>query len=404
MLRLGLFSYWINTYTGGGFISALAGALVLGALPRLMKTARFRYGLLMAVGIVLLIVNRPYEGMLLCLPVAVVLARWVFFGKNRPAPAVLLRRAAAPLLLIVAAGVWMGYYDYRAFSSPFTLPYTVNRATYAMAPYYIWQSPRPEPAYRHPGMRRFYYDSELEIYSKVHSWYLFVPETLAKVVQTTLFFAGFILLPPLIMMRRVLRDRRIRFLVLCVLVLMAGMFIEIYLIPHYLAPFTAAFYAIGLQAMRHLRVWSPDGKPMGATLVRLTVVCCFLLGAARAFSGPLGFKVPEWPAPSWSLMWYGPDLYGTERARIEADLEKLPGKQLVLVRDSPKRDSHDQWVYNHADIDASKVVWAWDMDAANNLELMHYYRDRNVWLVQMDTQPATVSPYPIPAQAGAAGQ
>ena len=65
------------------------------------------------------------------------------------------------------------------------------------------------------------------------------------------------------MMRRVFLDRRIRFLVVCVLVLTAGMAIEIFMIPHYLAPFTAAFYAIGLQAMRHLRVWKPEGKPVG---------------------------------------------------------------------------------------------------------------------------------------------
>ena len=50
VLRLGLFSYWINTYSGGGMITGLGGALVLGALPRLMKTARFRYGMLMAIG------------------------------------------------------------------------------------------------------------------------------------------------------------------------------------------------------------------------------------------------------------------------------------------------------------------------------------------------------------------
>src|SRR4030081_1468381 len=94
ILRLGLFSYWINTYAGAGSIAALGGALVLGALPRFMKGVRLRDGFLLATGVILLGTCRLYEGMLLCLPVAFVLARWIFFGKNRPAAAVLLRRTA----------------------------------------------------------------------------------------------------------------------------------------------------------------------------------------------------------------------------------------------------------------------------------------------------------------------
>jgi hypothetical protein len=38
------------------------------------------------------------------------------------------------------------------------------------------------------------------------------------------------------------------------------------------------------------------------------------------------------------------------------------------------------------------------MDAANNRELIDYYKDRKVWLVEPDSFPATVSPYPIPEQ------
>ncbi|MGC1294641.1 MAG: hypothetical protein WA869_06340, partial [Alloacidobacterium sp.] len=80
VLRLGLFSYWINTYTGAGCISALGGALVLGAFPRFMKTPRLRYSLLLAVGTILLANSREYEGALLCIPVAVVFGRWILFG------------------------------------------------------------------------------------------------------------------------------------------------------------------------------------------------------------------------------------------------------------------------------------------------------------------------------------
>ena len=394
MLRLGLFSYWVNTHTGAGLITGLGGALVLGALPRLTKTARFRYGMLMAVGIVLLALSRPYEGLLLCLPVAVVLGRWAIFGKNRPSAAILMRRAALPLALIVAAVAWLGYYDYRVFGAPLTLPYAVNRATYAMAPYYIWQSARPEPHYRHEVMRNFYYEAELKGFLKTRTWSRFVPTALAKVFLTVLFFAGVILSPSVIMLRRTFHDRRIRFLVLSVLVLSAGMVIEIFLIPHYLACFTAAFYAIGLQAMRHLRVWSPKGKPVGAMIVRLSVITCVLLAGLRVFAGPLNLKVTERFSPGWSQMWYGPDHFGTERAQAEAQLEQLPGKQLVIVRYGSNHSPYNEWVYNAADIENSKVIWAREMSPADNLELMHYYPDRNVWLVQPDAQPATISPYP----------
>jgi hypothetical protein len=404
ILRLGLFSYWINTYTGGGAIAAIGGALVLGALPRLMRTARLGYGLLMAAGIILLALTRPYEGLLLCLPVAAVLGRWAFFGENRPRPAVLVRRAALPLALMVAATAWMGYYDYRAFGSPLTLPYTVNRATYATAPYYVWQSKRPAPVYRHESLQRFYADFEPREVGKIQSLSGFIRETLIKLEFGVMFFAGFALLPPLIMLRRVILDRRMRFLILCVLVLMAGVGIEIYLVPHYLAPFTAAFYAIGLQAMRHLRLWSPEGKPVGAMLVRLTVTLCFVLAGLRLFAGPLNLKVAEWPPAEWADRWYGPDHFGMERARIEAGLEQLPGPQLAIVRYSPQHYPLDEWVYNAADIDGSKVVWAREMDAADNLELIHYYRDRKVWLVEPDVLPPTVSPYPVPAQLAAAAR
>ena len=399
VLRLGLFSFWINTYTGAGVTSCLGGALVLGALPRLMKTARMRSGLLLALGIALLVLTRPYEGMLLCLPVSVVLGRWAFFAKNRPMPRVLIQRATLPLALVITTIAWMGFYDYRAFGNPLTLPYTADRATYAVAPYFVWQPVRPAPVYRHEVLRSFYADpsdSELEYFNRIHSVSGYLPESLMKVWSVFVFFAGGALLVPLIMIRRIFLDRRIRFLLVCVLVLVPGMAIQIYVLPHYLAPFTAAFYAIGLQTMRHLRVWRPEGKPVGTMLVRMAVTLCIVTAGLRLGAEPLHIKLDEWPTAKWNWVWYGPGHFGTERARIESGLERLPGTHLVIVRYAPGHQVLDEWVYNAADIDHSKVIWAREMDAANNLELIRYYNDRKVWLVEPDAIPVKVVPYSVP--------
>ena len=156
--------------------------------------------------------------------------------------------------------------------------------------------------------------------------------------------------------------------------------------------------------MRHLRVWTPEGKPVGMTLVRFSVSICLVMAVLRVFSGPLNLKVREWPTVGWVSSWSGPEHFGEPRARVQSRLEELPGQQLVLVRYASDHNSMDEWVYNQADIDGSKVVWAREMDAANNLELLHYYHDRKAWLVEPDAQPAVVVPYPAAEPSTAAGK
>ena len=395
VLRLGLFSYWINTYSGGGSIAALGGALVLGAFPRFMKTVSARHGLLLAVGAILLATTRPYEGLLLCIPVGIVLLRWVLLGHNKPSTVLLLRHTAVPVMLLLVAGLWMAYYDYRAFGNPFIPPYAINRATYAVAPYYIWQSQRPAPAYRHSVMRDFYYENELAAAQKMNSFTGFISQTIIKFFRSILFFSGIALLPPLVMIGRVLTDRRMRFLVLSVFILMGGMISEIFLVPHYLAPFTAAFYAIGLQSMRHLRLWSTGGQPVGLGLVRAIVALCFVLTGLRLCATPLHLKLVESPASAWTDEWYGPGQFGKERADIQASLDRLPGTQLIFVRYSKPHNLMNEWVYNEPDINHAKVIWAREMNPSENLELIKYYKDRKTWLAQPDLNPVKLEPYSV---------
>jgi hypothetical protein len=120
------------------------------------------------------------------------------------------------------------------------------------------------------------------------------------------------------------------------------------------------------------------------------------MGVLRVSAKPLHIVVPQWPVSEWAGMWYGPDHYGTERAQIEDKLEHLPGKQVVVVRYSTEHNSLEEWVYNSPDIDNSKVIWAREMDLAENGRLLEYYSDRNVWLVQPDSQQEKLSSYSMP--------
>ena len=406
ILRLALFGYWINTYTGGGALAALGGALVLGAFPRFTREgARFRHGMVIAVGMVLLAYTRPYEGVLLCVPVVAALGRWFIVAKNRPSVSVVLRRTAVPVAVLVGGAAWLGFYNFRTYGNPLTLPYKINRTTYALTPYFVWQPLRPEPAYNHEEMRRFYRFDELRGYNDLHTLLGFVRGTIFKAIGAGLFFGGIVLIPPLFMIRRVLLDRRTRFLVCGVMDLEAGMVNEVYLAPHYISPFTAAFYALGLQAMRHLWQWTPAGQNVGKSMVRLLVTACFVMAGLRPFDRQLGFAIQERPFIGWVSWWYGPDRFGTDRAGIQRQLEALPGKQLAVVRYSPDHYPVDEWVYNSADIDGSNVIWAREMDASRNRDLTDHYSDRKVWLVQPDLLGNSVlSAYPSTQQMTADSQ
>lgn len=397
VMRLALFSYWTSTYHNAGPICAIGGALVLGGLPRFKKSLSSRYLAVMAFGAVILALSRPYEGLLLCLPVVVALLHVAFTTKALPLRTFLARTAPALALLAVGIG-WLGYYDFRAFGSPTTLPYTINRATYATAPYYVWQGPRPEPHYRHAEMRRFYKIDELDDYNRNHSVPGFFKMTIVKAVRGVYFFTGMALIPVLFMLPWALRDRRIRFLAIAVVILAAGMTIEIYLFPHYLAPFTAAFYAIGLQSMRHLYVWAPGNQPVGRAITHSIVAICVMMAGLRPFNQQLHCPVPERPVSVWIVNWFGPDHFITQRSTVENQLKQIPGGQLAIVRYAPDHDPIDEWVFNSSNIDSSKVIWARAMDTESDLELIHYYSQRKAWLVQPDSPSQELIPYPVPQQ------
>jgi hypothetical protein len=398
ILRLALFSYWIDQYCSGA-VPALAGALVLGAVPRIRRTSRARDFFWMALGMAILANSRPYEGLLVSVPTVIALCWWIAKSRH-PALSVLARRIAPAAGLLLATIAFIAYYNYRVFGNPFTPAYVVNRASYAMAPHFLWQSARPQPLYRHEVIRRFYMDEELRWFQDEQTPLGLFQKSLRKLGIATYFYFGVVLLAPLIMLPRALRDRRIRFLVIAGSFFGVGLFSETWLLPHYVAPFACGVYAILLQCMRHLRASQPRGRSAGLFLVRVIPAACVVLAMLRLSAEPLKIELPS----AHLSTAYGTAPLGLRRADVLAELEKLPGGQLAIVRYTPGHDVFEEWVYNGADIDKSRVVWAQEMDPASNLELLRYFKGRKAWLVEPDLKPPKISPYPqteLPAPGSA---
>ena len=185
-------------------------------------------------------------------------------------------------------------------------------------------------------MKDFYTNRELSDFQRARTFEGFLTNGLQKFGIVVFFFFGVVLIPPLLMAPCVLRDRRIRFLTLTGAVVVIGLSVNAWLSPHYAAPFAAALYVILLQSMRHLRQWRPGGQPSGLFLVRAIPVICLAMTAVRLYAEPLQLTVARWPAMH---MWYGTDPIGLDRARILAELESYPGRQLAIVRDRRRPQS-----------------------------------------------------------------
>jgi hypothetical protein len=394
VMRLALFSYWMNSYWGGA-VAATGGALALGALPRYMRRMRrprLRDSLAMAAGAAILVSSRPYEGGVMCAAVgAVVLTS--MFGKNRPPLRTSLSRFLVPMLLVLSltAGA-LGFYFFRVTGSPFKLPEQVQRAQYAMAPIFLWQSPKPQPVYRHYTMYQFYAVWEMKVAPEIRSAGGLAWNAAKKAIDAWMFYVGPALTVPFVFFPAILKDRCVRILLFVGAVAVAGMGLNAWFYPHYAAPITGLLFVIVVQGIRRLRVWRRS-TGAGLFLARAIPAICLVMIVVRLAAQPFAFLFP----PDFPMTWYHTSAGNVARARVLAKLAAMDGSHVAIVRYGPThRAVMNEWVYNQADVDRARVVWAREMDASNNRELIRYFHRRHVWLVEADEIPPKVSPYPQP--------
>jgi hypothetical protein len=379
VIRLGIVSYWSQSYWGGS-VAAIGGALVFGALPRIIRNGRLVYSWLLGLGLVILANTRPYEGLVACLPAGLWLLLWMF-GKKGPGRMLALKQILFPLVIILSlATVGTGYYNWRVTGSPFKLPYILHAQQYVSMPHFLWQAPRPEPEYRHEVMRRFHLDWEFQLFAEQQSISGFLTVVLRKIKLLWVFYVGLLLTVPLVMLYVLCRDRSLwPALIPCLLSILSALILETWLSPHYLAPITGLLFLIQASAMQRLADWRWHDKPTGECIVGALPLLLIL-------SLFVHYDKQPWLYPQDPIR---------ERVQILHRLQADGQHHLILVRYGPEHSVHREWVFNEADIDRSKVVWAREMDSLENDKLLAYFQDRRIWLLEIrqDYAPVKLVPY-----------
>jgi len=386
VVRFGLFGYWINSYWGGA-PGALGGALVLGAWPRIVKSARFRSAAPLAAGLILLAISRPFEGLMLCLPAGFYLFQWFLRLGGSLRTAALTRVALPVMVSLLAAACMLGYYQWRVTGNPLRAPYTVNRQTYGWPMTLPW-FPVRNISHSDPVLAD-YYNFEMREHAKLTSPFENWLGNSSDVVSLWSFFAGVVFTVPLLWLGRALKDGRVAPLAVVTAVVIGAVALEQSRYPHYLSPAAAAILVLLVQCLRHMCA-SARRRPALAAMVRLMPVVLLVSLAVRA--SPPGQRASTTaPGRYFSWCWPAPD--SPERGAARRRFRETPGRHLVIVRYGPTPNFMNEMVYNEAGIDDANVVWARDLGEAANERLVAYFQGRRVWLLDASAAPARIREY-----------
>jgi len=383
--EFGPLNEWMNGYWGGA-VSAVAGCLVFGSLPRLCQ-GRTRDAVWLGLGLAIELLTRPYESILLIVSVLVYFAPALY---RRDGLRKLARAVAVAALVVMPAIALTLVQNKQVTGSWATLPYMLSRYQYGVPTTFAFQ-PNPVPH------RELTQEQQLE-YTMQAAYHGSDTDTiqryLGRLEYRVRFYRFFFLAPlylALLAFFLAVREWRFAWVVFTLVVFALGANFYPFFFPHYIAAVTCLFILAAVTGLEGLSRITIRGWPAGQEAARLILFLCaahfvFWYGA-HAIDRPAAIQYE-----TWEVINHG-DPQG--RAAIEGQLKQSSGKQLVFVRYWPHHIFQNEWVYNAAAIDGAQVVWARDLGAAENEKLRAYFSDRTAWLLEPDARPPKLSPYPL---------
>jgi hypothetical protein len=321
---------WMNDYWGG-YLSACAGCLVFGALPR-------RQGWLLGVGIGIQWLTRPFECVLLVL---IVLA-------SRKFP----RVALVPIVLALGLSALQNHAVTKSWT---TMPYMASRYQYGVPASFTFQA-NPVPHRALTAEQQLDYQAQSDVHDEAGNYW-------RRFVSRFTFYRFFLLVP--LFLTPFALPKRYAWVFGVLLLFALGTNFYPYFYPHYIAAVACLFVLVSVAGL----------AAMNRELARAVVLLC--VAHAVLWYG-------------YSATQRAGDPEG--RIAVNRRLELVPGRKLVFVRYGAGHGFHE-WIHNAANIDGAGVVWAADLGAERNRKLLEYYPDRIAYLVEPDAHPPRLAPY-----------
>src|ERR1700733_1669153 len=258
ILQFDPFGQWANSYWGG-FVSLIGGALLIGAYPRIKHSlaalakisnspdahtkanaaTRQRLSrrcmfnaIIVAIGAAILANTRPFEGLLLCIPVASALVAQLLKSRKLSQPAAHVTRnfaryAAAPAALILIPPLaFMAYYNFRVTGHATQFPYTAYARQHDAVPPFVWGRFHPLTTPQNPQMQIFYEQAEHDLLSG-RVWNSHPQMIFQDIYQTASalspFWGRLTVMALVLGLAWTIHDRRVRLLLIAAAVCLAGL-------------------------------------------------------------------------------------------------------------------------------------------------------------------------------------
>lgn len=387
VIQFGPLSQWTNSYWGGS-LAAAAGCLVFGALPRLREQGRARDAALLGAGLGLHVLTRQYESIFLFLAVAL-----YFLPDLRRMPEI--RRYARPAgvaaLVLFPALLLTGLQNHAVTGSWTTVPEALSQQQYGVPAALTFQAD-PQPHRALTPQQAAGYRMQSGFHQGTETLGSFLLRLEYRVRYYRFFFLPALYLAALAFLTK-LRGYRFAWVAITLAIFALGTNFFPAFQTHYVAAVVCLFILVAVTGLEQIGRLKVRGQPVGEEAAGLIVLFCFahfVFWYGMHAIDTTDFSLAARQYETWDAINHGNP---ARRRAVAEELARVPGRILVFVRYLPQHMFQNEWVYNAADIDGARIVWARDLGPEENEKLLRYYPDRLALLLEPDLQPARLEKY-----------